>query len=180
MQGKIRQLFVNPPSQSQILHNQGIHPRPIQESGVFHRLFHFLIENQGVHGHEHLHASGVGVVQGLLHPFIVKISRIHPGVEQAAAHIDGIRPVLHRRNQRLHTSGRNQQLRFSSLLHSILLCFYSSFISFTQVQKSFGQSIIRSAWYFSSSSRGRNPQVTPTVYTPAFFPVIISVLVSPK
>ena len=41
-------------------------------------------------------------------------------------------------------------------------------------------SIIISAPYSSSSDRGLKPQVTPTVVTPAFLPVSMSVLVSPK
>ena len=107
---------MHPVRQPDILDDQRIYIMRIQKTDVAERRIHFLLMKEGVHGHIHLYAMDMRIPDGLLHLFIIKVSRISAGAEHRSAQIYGITSALHGRVQRCHRAGRRQQFR---LLHPI-------------------------------------------------------------
>ena len=113
VQRQVRQRLVQHTQQSQILHQHGVRPQLGGAPGKVHRLRHLPVAHKGVHRYVHLAAPDAAIAHGLGKFLIREIIRAPTGVVGPEAQINRVRPVLHRRDDGVGTSGGRKQFQHS-------------------------------------------------------------------
>ena len=115
MQRQVGQRLAQDAQQTQILHQHGVRPQIGGAPRQIHRLRYLAVAHKGVHRDIHLAAADVAVAHGLGKFFFGKIVCTAARVIRAEAQINRVRPVLHRRDDGVGTSGGRKQFQHSFL-----------------------------------------------------------------
>jgi hypothetical protein len=103
---------------TQILHQQGVHPRRRRFPHRLTQRGKLPVEHQGVERLVNLYPPDMAILDGAAKGRGIEILRVGPGVEALPAHIHGVAAAFHRRRQGFLPAGRRQYFHFVHRLGS--------------------------------------------------------------
>ena len=115
MQRQVRHVPVQQAHQSHVLNDDRVCPDVIKIDPVFQSHRKLPVLQQGIESHVDFHIPFMGVGDGVTQPGQGEILRFSPGVEPAAAEINGIGAVVHSGAQLGQAARGRQKLWFFSL-----------------------------------------------------------------
>ena len=122
VEGHVGQILPQETGKAEIRHDQCVRALFIQTRRIAQGGVHLPIVHQCIHGHVQAHARTMTGCDRIAHGGIVKVPRLHAGVEQGAAQIYRVRAAAQGGMQCLGTAAGRQQFGKSFHFRFLLLC----------------------------------------------------------